>query len=339
MPKSKWLAVGENIHCSRIYKVGGLHVKKADGRDVIVYQDEGAAKNLPIPPCSTETEDWKRGNVKHAAVGIWQGIHGADHQARQAGKDYIGYLARRQEAARASYLDLNVDELSVDVGERMEAIRWAAEVVQSASTLPPSIDSSNLDILRAGLGACVQSRGKPMVNSVSLERLQAIDIAAEAGAVVVASAAGEAEMPSSKEERLKNLEKLLPRLFSAGLRHEDVFLDPLVFPISVNPQNGSLVIESVADLRAHYGEAIHFAPGLSNISYGMPNRKLLNQVFMWLCVEKGLDGGIVDPLQINEETLSHLDQESEAFVLARDVLEGKDEFAVKYISAFRQGRI
>jgi len=272
-------------------------------------------------------------------VGIWQGIHGADHQACQAGKDYIGYLARRQEAAHASYVDLNVDELSVDLEERMDAIRWAAEVIQAASTLPLSIDSSNLDILRAGLGACEKSRGRPMVNSVSLERLQAIDIAAEAGAVAVASAAGEAEMPGTTEERLKNLEKLLPRLFSAGLKHEDVFLDPLVFPISVNPQNGSLVIESVADLRAHYGEAIHFAPGLSNISYGMPNRKLLNQVFTWLCVEKGLDGGIVDPLQINEETLGHLDQESEAFVLARDVLEGKDEFAVKYISAFRKGRI
>ena len=340
MPKkSTFVVVGENIHCSRVYKTRGLHVKETGGAYAIVYQEEGAARSLPIPPCFTETDEWKRGNVKHAAAAIWQGIHGADREARQAGRDYLAYLARRQQAAGASFLDLNVDEFSVDVGERSQAIQWLAHVVQSASAVPLSIDSSNLEILRAGLAACDRSRGKPMVNSVSLERLAAIGIAAETGAVVVASAAGEAEMPASTEERLRNLEQLLPRLFSAGLKHEDVFLDPLVFPISVNPQNGLAVLESVAQLRARYGEAIHFAPGLSNISYGMPNRKLLNQVFAWLCRQQGLDGGIVDPLQINEETLAQLDPQSEPFMLARDVLEGKDEFALKYIAAFRQGRI
>ena len=106
---------------------------------------------------------------------------------------------------------------------------------------------------------------------------------------------------------------------------------PRAFPLA------KFVMDAVEDLRNGLGDAIHFAPGLSNVSYGMPNRKLLNQVFTWLCVERGLDGGIVDPLQINETILEELDPDSETFALARGVLTGEDEFGMNYISAFRQG--
>ena len=334
-----FIAVGENIHCTRIYKVGGIFVKQIEGKDVILYRDGGEKKSLSVPSLFTDSEDWKNGKVKHAAVGMWQGIHGKDEETRQAGRDYIVSLAKNQKANGASYLDVNVDEFSTDVEERIAIIRWTAEVIQASVDLPLSIDSSNMEILEAGLEACDRQRDKPMVNSVSLERFSAAETAGERGAVVIAGAAGEDQLPASAEDRLDNFGKLLPRLFSLGFKEEDIFLDPLVFPISVDQENGNRVSSSVLELRKKYGDEIHFAPGLSTISFGMPGRKLLNQVFSWLCMQEGLDGGIVDPAQINEEILDSLDTESEAFNLAKDVLTGKDEFGMNYITASREGKL
>jgi 5-methyltetrahydrofolate--homocysteine methyltransferase len=128
-------------------------------------------------------------------------------------------------------------------------------------------------------------------------------------------------------------------LTKAGLSAGDIYLDPLVFPVSVDPGNGRLILDSVEELRKKYGAAIHFAPGLSNISYGMPNRKLINRVFTKLGVQRGLDGGIVDPLQINDSALGKLDEGSEPFQLTRAFLLGEDQFGMSYISAVRAGRI
>ena len=166
-----FIAIGENIHCTRIYKVGGKYVKTLEtGENVISYLDSGKQMHLPVPDIFVEGEDWKNGKVKHAAVGIWQLLYG-DSAAKKAGKSYLQYMARRQENNGASYLDLNVDEFGSDVRERIGAIKEAAAVIQESSGLPLSIDSSNLEILRAGLSACDGNRGKPMVNSVSLSEL------------------------------------------------------------------------------------------------------------------------------------------------------------------------
>ncbi len=334
--QGRFIAVGENIHCTRIFKVGGKYARE-DGS--IVYSDGGEERILPVPQAFTEGEDWKNGKVKHAAIGIWQALNGTDSEQRQAGVDYIRFMARRQEESDAGFLDLNVDEYGSDVAERLEAIRWLVNAVQSASSLPMSIDSSNMEVLRAGLAECGRGRAKPMVNSVSLERHQAIEIAKQAGACVVAGAGSETSMPSSTEDRVENLDRLVALLDAAGIGHGDIYFDPLVFPISVDPANGRRIMESVAQLRVRYGDQVHFAPGLSNISFGMPRRRLLNQVFTHLCREQGLDGGIVDPLQINGRILDEMDTGSEAYALARAVLTGEDDFGMEYITACREGRI
>ena len=147
-----------------------------------------------------------------------------------------------------------------------------------------------------------------------------------------------------RNERTGALEELesaasLPESFRGESSCADIHLDPLVFPVSVDPNNGLLILETVAELRGRYGNEIHFAPGLSNISYGMPNRKLINQVFTHLCTKRGLDGGIVDPLQINGGLLEALDTSSEAYALTRAFLMGEDQFGMGYIKAVREGRI
>lgn len=339
MAKGKFIAVGENIHCTRIYKVGGEFVEAAGAKGpAILYKEGGKTKRLPVPRPFSDSADWTAGKVKHAAVGVWQGLYG-DADGKKAGVGYLSYLVRNQEAHGAHFLDLNVDDFSTEIEERKKAVRWAAKTLQEVSTVPLSIDSSNVEILRAGLEACDPAKGKPMVNSVSLERKESIRIAAASKAVVIAAAGGEASMPSSKEERLANTERLLELLDKEGLRNGDVYLDPLVFPVSVDPNNGRIILETIAALRLKYGSAMHLCPGLSNISYGMPNRKQINQVFARLCLKQGLDGGIVDPLQINDAVLAGLDETSESFRLIRAFLLGEDQYGMGYIAAVRAGRI
>jgi 5-methyltetrahydrofolate--homocysteine methyltransferase len=340
MDISEFISVGENIHCTRIYKVGGRFVKPADnGEHVIVYQSGHDTRHLPVPPPFTEHADWQSGKVKHCAVAIWQGNYGESEADKAAGIDYLQSLARRQEATGASYLDINVDEFSTDVEERSTLMRWTVDKVQQSVAIPMSIDSSNTDILRAGLEACDPSRGRPMINSVSLERAEAVGIASEFNAVVIASAAGEKGLPSTLDERLANLEALMPRLAEAGLDRPAIHVDPLVFPISVDGSNGKNFLDAVAGVRATYGAEIHVVAGLSNVSFGMPKRKLINQVFTHMAVEAGADGGIVDPLQINLDVLRALDVESEGYRLAKALLLGEDEFGMNYITACREGKV
>jgi len=270
MKVSKFIVVGENIHCTRILKVGGKSVREASkGKYVITYKSGSQVRELPIPEVFMKKADWENGKVKHCSVAVWQGNYG-DSAGQAAGLDYIQSLARQQEAATAAYLDINVDEFSTDVAEKVKMMKWAVASVQQAVKIPVSIDSSNTDILRAGLEACDKSRGKPMVNSVSLERVDAIDVAAKHSAVVIASAAGEKGLPSSNEERMRNIDTIIPKLMAAGFKKQDIHVDPLVFPISTDSNNGKNFLQTVTGARSKYGPEIHIIAGLSNVSFGIP---------------------------------------------------------------------
>lgn len=333
-----FIAVGENIHCTRIYKTDGKFVARTDKGYSIPYRSGGSTRLLPIPGVFLDGADWAAGRVKHCAVAIWHCTYG-DGAGREAGEEYLALLAQAQEKAGATYLDINVDEFSTDIPERVRLMDFVVKLIQKASHLPMSIDSSNVDILRAGLSACDRKRGAPLLNSVSLERTAAVDLAAEFKAAVVASAAGEHDLPCSTAERLANLAKLVPQLTARGIKTSAVHVDPLVFPISTDQANGNSFLDAVSAVRKIYGPEIHIIAGLSNVSFGMPNRKLLNQVFTWLAIQAGADGGIVDPLQINAGILEKLDTESTAFSLARALLTGQDEFGMNYIAACRDGTI
>ena len=335
--KGSYIIVGENIHCTRIRMTSGKFVETLpDGSKALVFKEKGASVRLPIPKAIAEGEEFKNGKVRHVAVAVQQGLYG-DAAGKDLGKRYVQAMATEQEANGAWFLDLNVDEFSIDQAEKIRAIQWAAAAIQEVSTVPLSIDSSDPQLLQAGLSACDKSKGKPLVNSVSLERSAFIAIAAKAGACVIAGATGETSMPESVEARLENTAKLMKILTDAGIAAKDVYLDPLVYPASVDVKNSLMVIDSVKALRKLYGKDIHFAPGLSNISYGFPKRNVINQVFAKLCLEAGCDGGIVDPMQINDKIMAGVDYTDEPYRLARELLLGNDEWGMNYISAFREG--
>ncbi|MCK5849480.1 MAG: dihydropteroate synthase [Kiritimatiellae bacterium] len=336
---SKFIAVGENIHCTRIYKVDGKYARpQADGRYAIEYTADGESKTMPVPEHFMKNADWEAGKVKHCAAAIWLGNNGNDEE-KSAGIDYLRAAAKKQVSTGATYLDINVDEFSTDIEERVQLMRWVVGIVQDTVDIPISVDSSNLDILKAGLEACDKSRGRPMLNSVSLERPEAIALAAEHEAVIIASVAGEKDLPSSTKGRLENLSVLMPKLRNAGFQDEHIHIDPLVFPISTDSTNGIGFLESVSAIRKNYGDKIHIVAGLSNVSFGMPCRKLINQVFTWLAVEAGADGGIVDPLQISIDTLNTMDLNSDKFKLAKALLLGEDDFGMNFITASREGKL
>lgn len=338
MNLSRFVTVGENIHCTRIYQVGGKYCKAADEGYVIEYKSANGMAALPVPAVFTDGGDWENGKVKHCAVAIWQGKYG-DGAGQAAGVDYLQSMAQRQEAAGADYLDINVDEFSTDVDERADLMQWTVRTVQEVVSIPVSLDSSNITILRAGLDAADSSRSKPMVNSVSLERLDAVEAAKEFTAVVIASAAGEKGLPATNEERLANVASLMINLRGAGLEDTDIHVDPLVFPVSVDPQNPKRFLDAVTAIRQEYGPEIHIVAGLSNVSFGMPSRKLINQVFTYMAVEAGADGGIVDPFQINLSILRGLDTSTEPYELARALLNGEDDFGMDFITASRAGKL
>jgi 5-methyltetrahydrofolate--homocysteine methyltransferase len=337
--KGQYIIVGENIHCTRVRLTSGKFVKVLpDSRSALVFQTNGKPQHLPIPEAIVSGPEWKNGKVRHVAVAMWQGLHGKPED-RAAGIAYLTAMAHEQAANGAHFLDLNVDEFSMDQEEKLRAVTWAAGILQQATTLPLSIDSSNAEILKAGTAACDRGRGKPLINSVSLERATSIPVAAAAGAKVIAGATGAASMPENVADRVANIAQLMDQLQAHGFAREDIYLDPLVFPVSVNSNNGVAVLDSVRELRKIYGPAIHFAPGLSNVSFGLPKRPLINQIFAFLCLQQGCDGGIVDPLQINDRIFQGLDTHSESFRLAKELLLGQDEYGMNYIAAAREGTV
>jgi 5-methyltetrahydrofolate--homocysteine methyltransferase len=145
-------------------------------------------------------------------------------------------------------------------------------------------------------------------------------------------------MPADADERMANFREVIAALDAVGVPRDRLHLDPLVLPISTDPMNGSHFLEATR-CAAETFDGVHLNGGLSNISFGMPQRKLLNMVFMRLCIEAGTDGGIIDPVSVPPAAVLEMDTTSESYAMARAVLVGEDMFGMEYISAYREGRL
>jgi 5-methyltetrahydrofolate--homocysteine methyltransferase len=262
-----------------------------------------------------------------------------DGDAAEVGMDYIRRLVQRQEEAGADFLDLNVDEISLKPVEQQEAMAWVVKAVRELTDLPLSVDSSNVEVIQAGLEAYGDGGDRPMLNSASLERIDALGLAAEHGARVVLTAAGEAGMPEGTDERVTNASRMVDSALDRGIDVGDLYVDPLVFPISVDKIFGIHCLDAIRQMRGKFGPDIHITGGMSNVSFGVPARKMINDVFVILAVEAGADSGIVDPVSSGLDEVFSLDRDSVPYRLAEDVLLGKDEHCAKYLRAWRQGEM
>ncbi len=338
MDMSSFIAVGENIHCTRIVKSGGKRaVELPGGGEGVTFDWQGQDRVLRVPA------DWEKtspaygdGKIRHVQLAIWQALNGSGDD-QQAGIDYLCWAAEQQIDNGARFLDVNVDEYTNDDAERIEIMKWTASFLAERYETQLSIDSSNVQVLAAGLECC-RTGSAPMVNSVSLEREDAVDVVVQYAADAIVSAAAKEGLPSGIDDRLDNFSAIIDILQKKGMDLPKMHLDALVLPISTDPMNGKNFLEASRQAAGRWS-GINLTGGLSNVSFGMPNRKLLNMVFCYLFVEHGGTGGIIDPVSMSPEAIGAMDPDDEAFVLARNVLEGADQFGMEYISASREGRI
>jgi 5-methyltetrahydrofolate--homocysteine methyltransferase len=247
---------------------------------------------------------------------------GAAIEKRDA--DFIRDLARRQAQAGAHVLDVN----GGIPGREAESLAWLIGVVQEVTDLPLSIDSSDPEAVRRAIPLCQR---RPFLNSITdMAESSAglLPILKEHHPRVIALCMSPAGTPSGVDDRLQTASRLVEKLTSIGIELDDIFVDPCVLPISTGSEQGPAVLEAVSRIMKQFPGA-HTSVGLSNVSFGVPVRKLMNEVFLMLLFARGLDAAILDPC----------DRQLMANIAAAEALLGRDEFCVKYLRAFRAGKL
>ena len=133
-------------------------------------------------------------------------------------------------------------------------------------------------------------------------------------------------MPESAEGRIKIAFRMIENLTKKGVKLDDIFIDPLVRPVGTGTHYGNVAIDTIRTIKKEYPD-VHITCGLSNISFGIPARKVMNQTFLVAAMAAGMDGAILDPL----------DKKMMQFVFAAEALLDRDEYCMNYIEAYRDG--
>ena len=338
--EGEFVIIGENIHTTRVLlRKGKLVTTNPDGVEAVRYYDTDKKRRyLVIPEEAKRTQDYEEGRVKHVKIAVQAAMAGQEPD-RGDGLAYLHRMVQRQVEAGADFLDLQVDEISLRLEDQKAAMQWLVREVEKISPVPLSVDSSNIETIQVGLEACDGRAGRALLNSASLERLEALDLTREYNTRVIATAAGESGMPQNTEERIENASRMVDSALAKGIAIQDIFIDPLVFPISVDDAFGNHCLEAIRRLRKAYGPEIHITGGFSNVSFGIPSRRLVNDVFTILAIEAGADSGIIDPATSSPKHIFSADRTSTPYQLAETMLLGGDRFCRNFLRAYRKGEL
>ena len=251
---------------------------------------------------------------------------GMEQAVRDRNADQIREEAVRQAQAGAHILDVNCGTLPTET--EPEALSWLVQTVQSVVDLPLCVDSPNPAALAAGLAA---HKGRPMINSISGEKARyggVLPLVKQYQASVVALGMDDRGIPPNKNQALDVGVTLVNNLVADGIPLASIYFDPLVRSLATSP---AAVLDTLAVMKemASRFPGLHFVSGLSNVSFGLPERRHLNRAFVVLSVASGLDAVIMDPL----------DAMMVALIYAAEALMNKDRFCLKYIEAYRQGKL
>ena len=238
---------------------------------------------------------------------------------------YIRHEAENQALAGAHYLDVNAGSFA---DREVECLTWLIDTVQEAVEIPICVDSPNPLVLAA---VAPQVRRPFMINSITLEptRLDSVlRLAVDTGAKVVALCQDEGPMASTTEQKVALAERLVEASEDYGLPINDLYIDPLVYPLSTDASSAVTALNAIEEIVKRF-PGVHTTCGLSNVSYGLPNRGLINRTFLVAALTRGLDSVIVD--LTNRETYASLK--------AGLLVTGKDDYCMDYIAAFREERL
>jgi len=244
------------------------------------------------------------------------------HALRWRDAGLIAREARAQAETGASFIDINAGS---DPAREAEDLEWAVSVVQQATDLPICLDSSNPEVLRRGLE--LLSGKAVMLNSVTGEKAKlsaVLPLASESGALLVALAMDDRGLPDTAERRVEITGAIVRAAEAAGIGRDRLYVDPCIQPLSTSPDQARAVLAAILRIMAAF-PGIHMTCGLSNISFGLPNRALLNRTYLACLILAGLDSAIVDPTS---------DGLMDA-VRAAQALAGRDEYCMNYIRAMR----
>ena len=235
--------------------------------------------------------------------------------------DLIRGLARRQHDAGAGAIDLNAGH---DAERELENLLWLLEVVEDevGTDVFLAIDTSNATVMEKAIAAC---SARPMINSISNEpaKRSLIDIAVASGCQVIGLAMGEHGMPSTSADRVAESGALTSRFVRAGGDPKRLYVDLICMSVATGPEQGRELLSSIRTVKREL--PVKTLAAVSNVSFGLPNRRLLNRAFLAMLIEAGLDGAILDP---TDEGLVDT-------LCAARALTSEDDFCMDYIRRHR----
>jgi len=237
--------------------------------------------------------------------------------------DFIRNLAKAQSEAGADFIDVCA---SVDTAIEVETMKWLIDLVQEVTDTPIAVDSPSAVVCAEALKFCERPG---LVNSVSLEG-DKIDIIfpviADTKWQCAALLCDDTGIPKSTEKRLEVFASIMEKAKEYNIDPSRLHIDPLVEMLCTSENGINIIVDVMAKIKAQY-PAIHVTGAASNISYNLPARKVINQAFVVLAMNAGMDSVILDPL--NRDMMG--------LIYATEALLGKDEYCIEYINAYREG--
>jgi 5-methyltetrahydrofolate--homocysteine methyltransferase len=233
--------------------------------------------------------------------------------------DYVKALAVKQVEAGADILDVNVGVPGLD---EVAVLPEVAKIVSESVEVPLCIDTANPAALEAALAVLP---GKPLVNSVngeekSLERV--LPLVKEYGVAVIGLVMDDDGIPATAEQRLSVADKIFERAGQLGIPENDIVIDPLVLTVGADSSAGKVTLGTVELVRSEIGANINL--GASNVSFGLPDRHLINQAFLSVAMQAGATCAITDPIKLT------------AIIRAADLLLGRDDHGMRYLKYWRK---
>ena len=238
--------------------------------------------------------------------------------------DFIKQRAEAQQRAGATFIDCCA---SVPEERELETLKWMIDCIQDASDLPISVDSPSARVLSEAWKFCARPG---LFNSVSGEgdKINTIFpiLAGNKGWQVIALCSDDTGIPKSAADRLRVFDRIMARAKEYGISPARIHIDPLVEMLCTSENGIETNIEVISTVRARY-PSIHITAAVSNISFNLPVRKMINLGFTVLAMNAGLDSAILDPT--NRDMMG--------VIYATEALLGLDDYCMEYISAYREG--
>ena len=261
---------------------------------------------------------------KHPTVLIGERINPTGRkkltEALQAGNlKIICQDALAQVQAGADILDVNVGAAGVD---EVALLPQAVKAVMDIVNVPLCLDSAKPEALEAALKVY---KGKPLINSVTGEEsslASVLPLVKKFGAAVIGLVQDEEGVPNNADRRVAVARKIVERATAFGIPAEDVIIDCLALTVSADTSAGLVTLETIRKVKSELG--VNMTLGMSNVSFGLPDRHLVSNVFLSMAIAAGVNCPIVDVAK------------TRLVVLATDLALGRDEYARRYIKAYRQ---